>query len=344
MATPEPTWRLVLTAARDLHRRQREFRLQDLIAEVQRLDPTRERGTIQPTVQGMTVNAGIGPPSPCGKPLRRVDRGLYEYIGEDVSGDQSEPASAHGGRVAERSSLLPRSSPTPTMHPSSDDIERHFTQYIAGRSPDGRYASFDYCYEHFQRARDSDELELLMEGDRLQLSCLHLGFYLASWGMLRGSGDLLQRSARDLVPVVEAIASEPVATWTVDADTLQDAAGEVLAAAGRIRRAFRVPASDILVTKTLLGVFGCVPAFDRYFKTGFGVSTFGLRSVERVGRFYADNREVLDQLTVDVLDFATGMDTTRRYPKSKIIDMVFFERGRELDAATRRAPSPLLAP
>jgi hypothetical protein len=38
---------------------------------------------------------------------------------------------------------------------------------------------------------------------------------------------------------------------------------EVLALSRRVRRAFSVPASDILVTKTMLGVFGWVPAFDR---------------------------------------------------------------------------------
>jgi hypothetical protein len=54
-----------------------DFRLQDLVMEVQRIDPARGRGTIQPTVQGMTVNAGTGPPSPYRKPLLRSGHGLY---------------------------------------------------------------------------------------------------------------------------------------------------------------------------------------------------------------------------------------------------------------------------
>ena len=41
------------------------------------LDPARERSTIQPAVQGMTVNAGIGPRSRIGKPLERVGHGMY---------------------------------------------------------------------------------------------------------------------------------------------------------------------------------------------------------------------------------------------------------------------------
>jgi hypothetical protein len=76
----EPTWRLVLSAAERLNASRGEFRLQDLVVEVQRMDPDRGRGTIQPTVQGMTLNAGTGPPSPCGKPLLRVGHGLYRLV------------------------------------------------------------------------------------------------------------------------------------------------------------------------------------------------------------------------------------------------------------------------
>jgi hypothetical protein len=79
--TETPTWELVLDAARELHARVGEFRLDELIRQVQAADPARGRGTIQPTVQGMTVNAGTGPLSPCGKPLYRVRRGYYTLVG-----------------------------------------------------------------------------------------------------------------------------------------------------------------------------------------------------------------------------------------------------------------------
>jgi hypothetical protein len=38
-------------------------------------------------------------------------------------------------------------------------------------------------------------------------------------------------------------------------------------------------ASDILGTKIILGTMGCVPAFDTSFKKGFGVATFGRKSL-----------------------------------------------------------------
>lgn len=79
-----PTWEVVLEAAQRLVAATGEFRLQDLVAEVQRVDPARGRGTIQPTVQGMTVNAGTGPPSPCGKPLLRTGHGWYTLADRGV--------------------------------------------------------------------------------------------------------------------------------------------------------------------------------------------------------------------------------------------------------------------
>jgi hypothetical protein len=100
-----PTWQLVLEAAERLAAANGEFRLQDLVAEVQRIDPARGRGTIQPTVQGMTVNAGTGPPSPCGKPLRRTSHGWYTLADGNASpvtrhgASQSTATPAHVGRA-----------------------------------------------------------------------------------------------------------------------------------------------------------------------------------------------------------------------------------------------------
>ena len=154
------------------------------------------------------------------------------------------------------------------------DIDSNLAAFLEYRTPQARYASFDYCFNHFQEARESGDTARLADDDHRMLSCLQLGFYLACWGMMRGSGDLLQRSVRDLVPVIEMIAAEPASTWDLDAHRLRTRPGEVLALSRRIRRAFSIPASDTLVTKTMLGVFGCVPAFDRYFRIGFAARPF----------------------------------------------------------------------
>ena len=97
------------------------------------------------------------------------------------------------------------------------DIEANLKTYLGQRTPTTRYTSFDYCYNHFQLHRERGALSELVVGPNLQLSCLHLAFYLASWGMLRASSALLQRSVKHYVPVIEVIASSPPAIWNVDA-------------------------------------------------------------------------------------------------------------------------------
>jgi hypothetical protein len=84
--------------------------------------------------------------------------------------------------------------------------------------------------------------------------------------------------------------------------------------------------SEILVTKIMLGVFGNVPAFDNYFKRGFGCSTFGPKAIHRIGAFYSNHRTRLDAIKIPVLDFDGGV-TELCYPTAKIIDMVFFTVG-----------------
>src|SRR6266516_602896 len=134
------------------------------------------------------------------------------------------------------------------------DIDANLAAFLGYRTPEARYASFDYCFNHFQEARESGDTAKLADDDHRMLSCLQLGFYLASWGMMRGSGDLFQRSFRDLIPVIEMIAAEPASTWDFDAHCLGTRTDEVLVLSRRVRRAFSIPASDILVTKTMLGV------------------------------------------------------------------------------------------
>ena len=76
-----PAWQLILEAARTLTKLGRSpFTLDSLIREVQKLDSSRKRESLQPVVQGMTVNASGGPPSPCGLVLRRVAHGTYELL------------------------------------------------------------------------------------------------------------------------------------------------------------------------------------------------------------------------------------------------------------------------
>lgn len=215
------------------------------------------------------------------------------------------------------------------------DIDANLKTFLDDRTPQARYASFDYCYNYFQEARETRTVDQLADHDHRMLSCLQLGFYLASWGMMRGSGDLLYRSVRDLVPVVECIAAEPANVWDLGAGDLANNPDAVLALNRRIRTAFNIKASDILVTKMMLGVFGCIPAFDRYFQLGFPCATMCKDAVVRIGKYYAANQTSIDGYDIRTLDFDTGDDTERRYPASMVIDMVFFQEGIYVERAKK---------
>jgi hypothetical protein len=213
------------------------------------------------------------------------------------------------------------------------NIQKNLTQYLGDRNRDSRYASFDYCFNYFQEYRERGQVAALVEPAKLQESCLQLGFYLASWGMLRGSSQLLQRSVRSFVPVVEAIAAAPERMWTIDAGGYsEDAITMILEFARTLRRTLHKGASNILLTKIMLGTMGCVPAFDtnfkKGFKKGFGVAKFDRESLQKVGRFYRDNAAVIDAHREFTLDFDSGLQTQRRYTQAKVVDMIFFIEGK----------------
>lgn len=237
--------------------------------------------------------------------------------------------------VAKRAGLLDasrsvsRAQPTFTSLVAADvDIEGNLRTYLDDRGPADRYASFDYCFNFFQSRHEEGRTADLAQGPQLQLACLHLGFYLASWGMYRGSTILLKRSVAYLAPVVEVIARAPTKAWAIDADGYtREACGLLLDTARQIRTALSGAATDTLVTKIMLGVFGSVPAYDTNFRNGFRTMTFGESSLMRVGRFYRENAEVIERYRVPTLDFDTGADTKRRYTRAKVIDMIFFIEG-----------------
>ena len=208
------------------------------------------------------------------------------------------------------------------------DVEANLIEYVGNRQSTSRYASFDYCFNHFQSHSQAGRLDDLTHGAPLQLSCLHLGFYLASWGMLRGSSELLKRSARSFVPVIEALVAAPRELWTLDVDGYsEETIAAILSFATTLRRTLHGGASDILVTKILLGTMGSVPAFDTNFRIGFDGATFCRKSLRRVHEFYNEHAEVVDAHRERTLDFDTGVPTERRYTRAKVIDMIFFIEG-----------------
>jgi len=212
------------------------------------------------------------------------------------------------------------------------DIESVVKEFRSESKPEDRYTSFDYCYNYFRATND-----LLKDNEK---SCLTLGFYLASWGMFRGSSFLLQKSVKHFQPTIEYIATLNKSVWTIDVDNYDE---ETIQTIIRIyneikKRLIKNGNADLtLTTKILLSVFGFIPAFDNFFCNTFRViydGQCGFRrvnpnSLNRIKDFYKNNKVIIDKLSREIFttDFQTGRKTKINYPKAKIIDMYGFTEG-----------------
>ena len=222
-----------------------------------------------------------------------------------------------------------------TLNLYRKDLPKVIEKFLADRGPDDRYTSFDYCYNYFRNATPNSLTK------NMETSCLTLGFYLASWGMLRGSSYLLNKSVKHFQPTIEYIATLEKSVWKIDLDRytaenmelilgIYEELIETLDVGGKAHRT--------LVTKIMLGVFGFIPAFDQYFKDAFGrifkgecaFNTVSKMSLGCLSEFYEANRSEINKISgrTRTYDFETGKKTKLKYPKAKIVDMYGFMTGK----------------
>jgi hypothetical protein len=192
-----------------------------------------------------------------------------------------------------------------------------------------RYTSFDYCYNYFKRNNDFT--------NDIEKSCLVLGFYLASWGMLRGSSFLLQKSVKHFQNLIEYYSTLDKKIWEIDLDTYDDTTIlKILEIYQKTKEAIITKENThlTLITKILLGVFGFIPAYDQYFCNTFrkifekkcGFSVVNSNSLNCLKEFYDNNKLTIDNVAENTFttDFLSGQKTNITYPKAKIVDMYGF--------------------
>jgi hypothetical protein len=210
------------------------------------------------------------------------------------------------------------------------DIEQRIAAYFGKISaePNHRYRSWEHCFRFFRTSRTEIR-------SHLDVAALELGFYLASWGMYRGSSFLLQRDYTVHEQTVEVLSSEKFAAlWEreIGADPADDQyVNLILQAADAVRSSYRPfgNASDTLITKVLLGTFACLPACDRFFIDGFRrsgqqYSYVNAPFIKRMLGFCTTYAEELRQQQSRV-----GLDSGVKYPLMKLADMYFWQIGFE---------------
>jgi len=199
--------------------------------------------------------------------------------------------------------------------------------FMSHRNANARYASYDHCFNYFQEHWESGQTASLVSKSGMQMSCLHLGYYLASWGMFRGKAALLQHSSRALLPAVKLIVEAPAIMWTTDVvDYDENRINAILDFKNALSAVVPGGQSGTLTSKFMLGVFGCVPAFDRYFCKGFNVSGFRRKALWEVHDYYSTHKKSIDKHRDYTISF-DGQKTKRRYTQAKVIDMIFFIEG-----------------
>lgn len=191
-----------------------------------------------------------------------------------------------------------------------------------------RYLSWEHCYSYFKE----DNIDI-------DKACLHMAFYLASWGMYRGSSFLLWKDYLIHKEVVKYLITKKHLQHTDFKNINDESIIEIVQVCEWIRKWYTENAgkingknkkfnvTDTLVTKIVLGALGCIPAYDRYFIEGLKVEKINpykpsVTGIKSLVSFYEKNISQFDNVS-------SKIDSNYKiiYPPMKLIDMYFWQIG-----------------
>ena len=213
----------------------------------------------------------------------------------------------------------------------------------------GRYRSWEHCNNVFNE-KHGELIEKRKMGSDLSdedydYLALHLSFYLASWGMYRGSSMLLYTDYKIHIPIVKELMREKYDNlWNITYEDLDNEKNNILNLIVKIKEELygnraeivkkiynkkKGSITDTLATKILLGTLACIPAYDVYFtkainKYKSGAGTLNTDSIVILAKFYEDNKDSLNNL---LFEFE---EDDVKYPQMKLLDMGFFEYGNKI--------------
>ena len=206
----------------------------------------------------------------------------------------------------------------------------------ARANENGRSRSWEHCYRVFRDARTDPS-------PNYDYLSLHLAFYLASWGMYRGSCFILQKDYKVHTPIVEKILKHEYDclfglacadlrnsdVWAQIKKLSDDIANHFDPIRDQVAgREVESPVSPVLITKILMGTLGCVPAYDRFFEEGakyLGLEkkSYNEDSLLELADIYEAHNDRLEEarraMQIDDLS----------YPQMKLLDMGFWQIGFE---------------
>ena len=227
-----------------------------------------------------------------------------------------------------------RKQPTINKEKVLSGINKFYSDLEADEN--ARYLSWEHCYKSFQEAHNKP----ILTDKGMDYLSLHLAFYLASWGMLRGSSFLLQKDYKVHIDIIKELYKPCYNNlWCINYIELQKQENldmlmdliENLKSIYRIKRRnvkeVGTDISDILVTKVLLGTMGCVPAYDEYFKKGiskYNIATqlLSKSSIKGLAEYYEENKTELEDVRKSI-----SRASQLEYTQMKVLDMAFWQLG-----------------
>ena len=195
------------------------------------------------------------------------------------------------------------------------------------KDPHSRWLAWNHCYQFF---RHPDVKSHKKD------AALHLGFYLASWGMFRNSV-LLEKNHLFYEPLVEIVATNAaqkmceIPTTDDEAESRIQTMCDLSAQIEQHLQAGGVSPTTTLITKILLGTTACIPAIDTearkalkqiglYSNAGNGLP--GKATLEALFTL-ARNHATLLERGAKILS-ESGFD---EYPPMKVLDMILWKLG-----------------
>jgi len=214
-------------------------------------------------------------------------------------------------------------------------------KYLTGITNDEfhRYKSWDNCFQAFSTTKQTG------------IQVLELAFYLASWGMYRGSGGLLQKNHLIHKGAVNIVFSKTNQKLKCNQTTevIRDNIKAILKVKDELAEHYSsiyftkgadkpkpISPTDTLLSKIMLGTLGCVPAYDRYFIDGLKEmkmkhTGFNEASLNELFSFIDKNKKEIEQAQTLI-----KTKTQRHYPVMKILDMYFWQIGYDKEVKEKK--------
>lgn len=196
--------------------------------------------------------------------------------------------------------------------------------------------SWEHCHNAFLKIKQKyNDPKTEMTSEEMDFLCLSLGWYLASWGMLRNSflNGYSHEIHKDAINIIYDHRWDSL--WNIDYTSLtKNQAEEILTLAKEMEDTYKrihhfvrddYQLTDTLKTKILLGTIGCVPAYDRFFKCALK------HSLEN-NKFCVESLlELKSVYNAFGINFASMKEYCGQgYVSAKLLDMCFFEYGVKL--------------